>query len=98
MLQLYVNYTSDGLSTYKSSFALTLAKFSLGNLNNGSQKDYIMQSACDVLSMLVLFAFYLHWRSFHNELVESEEKDFKTLDPAMYVVSIVGFDQKTKNL
>lgn len=38
MLQLYVNYTSDALSTYKPSFALTLAKFSLGNLDLGARK------------------------------------------------------------
>jgi|JI7StandDraft_1071085.scaffolds.fasta_scaffold347333_1 hypothetical protein len=31
-LPLYLNYNGTGLSTYKPSFTLTLAKFTLGNL------------------------------------------------------------------
>ncbi len=57
-----------------------------------------MESACDVLGMLVLFGFYFHWRSFHYDIVNEEEKDFSTLDPGMYVITIVGFDKKTPNL
>lgn len=98
VLPLYLNYSSDGLKGYKESFTLTLAKFSLGNLNNADQKIYIMESACDVLGMFILFGFYFHWRSFHNDVVTEGKKDFATLDPSMYVVSIVGFDKKTPNL
>lgn len=66
VLQLYVNYQDDGLSTYKASFTLTLAKFTLGNLTFADQKTYIMESAVDVLSMVILFGFYIHWRAYHN--------------------------------
>lgn len=66
ILQLYVNYQDDGLSTYKASFTLTLAKFTLGNLTFADQKTYIMESAVDVLSMVILFGFYIHWRAYHN--------------------------------
>jgi hypothetical protein len=97
-LPLYLNYNGDGLQGYKDSYALTLAKFTIGNLNNADQKTYIMESACDVLGMLVLFCFYFHWRNFHNNLVSDDEKDLTELDPTMYVVSIVGFDPKTPNL
>jgi hypothetical protein len=31
-----------------------------------------MESAADVLGMLVLFCFYFHWRSFHNDVVETD--------------------------
>ena len=65
ILPLYLNYFDDGLASYKPSFALTLAKFTIGNLHEADQKVYIMQSACMVLSMITLFGFYLHWRSFH---------------------------------
>lgn len=66
VLQLYINYQDDGLSTYKASFTLTLAKFTLGNLTFADQKTYIMESAVDVLSMVILFGFYIHWRAYHN--------------------------------
>lgn len=42
ILQIYVNYTSDGLSSYKDSFTLTLAKFTIGNLNMANNKNYII--------------------------------------------------------
>lgn len=75
ILPLYLNYNGVGLSGYKPSFALTLAKFSIGNLLFADQKTYIMESACDVLGMLVLFCFYFHWRSFNSDVVDNEEKD-----------------------
>lgn len=98
ILQLYTNFHSNGLSTYRESFAITLAKFSIGNLNGGNATSYYIESACDVMSMIVLFGFYFHWRSFSHETVEAEERDFKVLDPTMYVVSVTGFDPKTPNL
>lgn len=76
ILPLYLNYFDNGLISYKPSFTLTLAKFSLGNLNDADQKTYIMESACMVLAMLTLFGFYINWRSFHNETLESEEKSY----------------------
>lgn len=98
VLPLYLNYNGSGLYGYKDSFSLTLAKFTIGNLELENQKTYILESAADALGMLVLFGFYFHWRSFHNDVVDSEEKDFTQLDPTMYVVSVVGFDPTTPNL
>lgn len=66
ILPLYLNYFGTGLKDYKDSFTLTLAKFTLGNLDHADQKTYILESVCDVLGMLVLFVFYFHWRAFHN--------------------------------
>jgi len=42
ILQIYINYQGDGLSEYKSSFAITLARFTIGNLKDADQKTYIM--------------------------------------------------------
>lgn len=98
ILPLFLNYTDDGLKSYKPSFALTLAKLTLGNLSDADQRTYIMESACVVLAMLTLFGFYMNWRSFHFETLEGEEKSLAELDPTMYALSVVGFDPKTPNL
>jgi len=63
----YVNGT--GLDSYKESYMIHLAKTSLGNVQDGDRVMYIIFTAADILSMVALFAFYLHWRSFHNEAV-----------------------------
>lgn len=70
---------------------ITMAKMSLGNIENGNQETYMFITVCDILSMIVLFVFYLHWRSFHEEAVESEEKDHTIVNPTSYVLSVVGF-------
>ena len=69
-IPLAYNYGGDGLSSYTESFTLTLAKFSIGNLSNADQITYLYLTICDILTMVALFAFYLHWRVFVNELIE----------------------------
>lgn len=68
-LQLVFNYDDDGLSSYKPSYSLILARFTLGNLVEADRKTYIIQSAADVFSMIVLFGFYFHWRSYSKHYV-----------------------------
>jgi hypothetical protein len=74
---------------------ITLAQTSLGNVIDGDRTMYLVFTACDVLSMIVFFFFYLHWRSFHNEAVANESKDITVLKPPTYALSIVGFDEST---
>lgn len=77
---------------------ISLAKTSLGNISNGNQTAYLVFNACDLLSMIVFFVFYLHWRSFHNEAVTNQEKDVSLLNPTSYVLSVAGFDPATPSL
>lgn len=77
---------------------ITLAKTSLGNISKGNQTAYLVFNACDILSMIVFFIFYLHWRSFHNEAVSNQEKDVNLLNPTSYVLSVVGFSPTTQSL
>ena len=65
----YAYMNGTGLKNYKESYMIILAKTSLGNIENGNQLSYILFTIADLLSMLALFVFYLHWRSFHNEAV-----------------------------
>jgi hypothetical protein len=67
---------------------MTLARFTIGNITNGSQQDYLIVTIADVISMIVLFIFYIHWRSFHKAVIEETSKDFTILNPAAYSVSI----------
>ena len=57
-----------------------------------------MLSVCDAFAMVILFFFYMHWRSFHNEVVEESDKDHTILNPTAYAVSVKGFDKKTELL
>lgn len=57
-----------------------------------------MQGACDFIAMLILYFFYMHWRNFHNDIIENSEKDNEVLNPCMYVVSVTGFNPKTELL
>ena len=98
ILPLYVNYNGTGLSEYKESFSLTQAKFTIGNLTEEDRKTYILLSAADFLSMIILFFFYMHWRRFHNDIVEESDKDHSVLNPTIYAVSVIGFDKKTELL
>ena len=98
ILPLYINYNGTGLNDYKDSFTLTQAKFTIGNLNNEGRRTYIMLGAADFISMLILFFFYLHWRAFHNEVVEEVAKDHSILNPSVYAVSVIGFDPNTQLL
>lgn len=86
------------MNKYTESYMITLAKSSLGNIADGDTTTYLIFTVCDILSMLVLFFFYLHWRSFHAEAVESEAKDIKIVNPSNYVLSVTGFDPSTPNL
>lgn len=69
---LMLQYNGDGLYQYtqKASFTMTIAKFSLGNLNNADQQSYLIVTISDVLSFLVMVIFYLHWRAFHQSALE----------------------------
>lgn len=89
---LVTSYKDTGLDTYNqsSSFTMLLAKFTLGNINSGDQRTYLIITIADILSMLVLFIFSLHWRSFHRSVVEEAEKDHMILNPTSYVISIDG--------
>ena len=48
--------------------------------------------------MVALFAFYLNWRMFVNDLIEEENKDHSVINPSIYALSVSGFDQTTPNL
>lgn len=67
IIYAYINGT--GLSSFKSSYTIELAKTSIGNIADGDLYGYLVFTVSDLLSMLVLFGFYLHWRSFHAEAV-----------------------------
>ena len=69
-LSMYYCYHDTGLSEYPDSFMLTLAKFSLGNLNNADQRAYLVVTICDLLNVIIFFVFYLHFRSFYNSTIE----------------------------
>ncbi len=59
----YIN--GKGMNKYSESYMIILAKSSLGNFSNADTTTYMIYTVCDILSMIVLFFFYLHWRSFH---------------------------------
>ena len=92
------NFSSTGLDSYTSSFTLTLAKFSLGNLSNADQTEYIIITICDILSMITLFGFYVHWRVFISDLIEESDRDHNIVNPSLYAISVSGFDKSTPNL
>lgn len=69
-LPMVTFYQGDGLSSYPESFTLTLAYFSQGNLVLGGQTEYFSVVVADVLTMIIMFGFYIRWRSFHKEVVE----------------------------
>lgn len=98
ILPLYINYNGTGLVNYTDSFSLTQAKFTIGNLTEEDRKTYIMISAADFLAMIILFFFYMHWRRYHNDIVEESNKDHSILNPTIYAVSVIGFNKKTELL
>ena len=87
---LIESYHGTGLSKYtsSSSFSITLAKFSLGHIENGDKQTYLIITVCDIISMLILFFFWIHWRSFHNSILEEMERDHKIVNPVNYVVAV----------
>lgn len=90
MFPLINNYQGNGLAKYTASqsYSMTLARFTIGNITNGNQMDYLIVTLADVISMIVFFAFYIHWRSFHKAVLEETSRDFTILNPAAYSVSI----------
>jgi len=68
---VYSYLNGIGLKSYTESYMITLAKTSLGNIIGGDKITYLIFTVCDLLSMLVLFGFYLHWRSFHAEALDN---------------------------
>lgn len=95
---VYVFMNGKGMSSYKSSYTIELAKTSLGNVEHGDRTMYLFFTAADLLSMIILFVFYLHWRSFHAEMVSNEVKDPNLLNPVNFALTVVGFDVTTPNL
>jgi len=90
MFPLVTNFQGTGLSSYSTSgsFTITLAKFTLGNLSNASFQDYLIVTISDVLSMVVLFIFYIHWRHFHRTTIEQLKCNYAILNPTSYAVEI----------
>jgi len=50
------------------------------------------------MSMLVLFIFYMHWRRFHQAVIDEVSKDYTILNPSSYVISIEDFHDETTNI
>lgn len=68
---LMVNYQGSGLDSYTSqSFTTTLARLTIGNISNGDREDYLIITISDIISVLILFFFWVHWKSFHNSLLD----------------------------
>jgi len=90
ILPLVESYNGTGMGTYLTSpsFATTLAKFSLGHIQNGDEQSYLAITVCDIVSMLILLIFCGHWRSFHKSIVEEMEKDHSIVNPVNYVVTV----------
>jgi neutral trehalase len=100
ILPLINNYQGSGLAKYtvSSSFTMSIARFTIGNISNGNRSDYLIITISDVLTMLVLFIFYIHWRRFHQAVLEEMSKDYTVLNPSSYVVSIEEFYDETTNI
>ena len=96
--ELVFNYSGTGLSAYTASFTLTLAKFTLGNLSNADRTTYLIITIFDILTMVALFAFYVHWRLFLNSVIEESERNHDIVNPTLYAVSVSGFSKDTPNL
>ena len=47
--------------------------------------------------MLILFLFWIHWRSFHNSVLHEMEKDHTIVNPIRYVVAVEEFYDDTTN-
>jgi hypothetical protein len=95
---MLLSYQGDGLATYtkSSSFTMTLARFTLGNISNGDRQSYLIVTAADILSFLVMVIFYLHWKAFHKGIIDELEKDHQILNPVSYSLSVEDFwDEKT---
>lgn len=90
ILPLVYSYSCNNLSTYEPSFTLTLAKFSLGNIYRADRTGYLIITCADIVSMLVFFVFYLHWRHFHADTVAMMEIDQVFLNPTSYAVTVNG--------
>lgn len=99
-MPMIISYSGTGLSAYTSSESFTSyqARLTLGNISNGGRYEYLIVTIADVLSMLILFFFWLHWRSFHNGILEEMEKDHSIVNPVRYVVAVDNFFDETTNV
>ena len=90
IMPMVVSYEGTALSTYTSSDSITgvQAKLTIGNISNGGRKEYLIVTISDIVSMLILFLFWLHWRSFHSSVMEEMEKDHSIVNPCRYVVAV----------
>jgi len=100
MFPLINNYQGNGLAKYAASqsYTMTLARFTIGNISNGNLSDYLIVTISDIMSMLVLFIFYMHWRRFHQAVIDEVSKDYTILNPSSYVISIEDFHDETTNI
>lgn len=98
IMPMIVSYEGTALADYTSSDSVTgvEAKLTIGNISSGGRKEYLIVTIADLLSMLILFLFWLHWRSFHHSVVHEMEKDHSIVNPTRYVVAVEEFfDEKT---
>lgn len=90
---MIIQYRGTGLEKYtkSASFTMTLARFTLGNLSYGDRQAYMIVTFADVISLLIMVIFYLHWRSFHKAAIEEMDRDHTIVNPVSYAVSVEGF-------
>ncbi len=68
-IQMVHNYQEDGLSSYPSSFSLSLVKTTLGNVVTSSQSLVLMHTIISGICNFIFFIFVLHWIRFSNSTV-----------------------------
>jgi len=93
IMPMVVSYGGIALSDYTASDSITgvEAKLTIGNISNGARKDYLIVTIADLVSMLIFFIFWMHWRSFHNSVLQDMEKDHTIVNPIRYVVAVEDF-------
>jgi hypothetical protein len=99
IMPMVVSYGGSGLSKYTASASITSteARLTLGNISEGDQRTYLIVTIADLLSMLILLLFWLHWRSFQKAILEEMEKDHSLVNPVRYVVAVDHFCDETTN-
>ena len=72
IMPMIISFEGTALSTYTSSDSVTgiQAKLTIGNTTNNDRKNYLIFTISDIVSMLILFIFWLHWRHFHKTTLE----------------------------
>lgn len=39
-------------------------------MENAGRRDYMMATIPDLLTVIIMIIFYIHWRRFHNAAIE----------------------------